>query len=114
MIVDDVGSVSIYGESEGAYRIEYLGFIAGWLSVTQEGVEEMSEIMFQEQSEIPNWVIGRDCTNPPGWLQEQYDPPDPIQCAKCGNEVSVSRIVTPLQESERYCPDCWNQIRDGQ
>jgi hypothetical protein len=112
MIVDGVDSVSIYYGSEGVYRIEYGGFAAGWLSVTQEGVEELADALLQDQSEIPNWAIREKWTDLPGWLQEKYEPPEPIRCDECSKEVSVTRIVTPIEPSGRYCPDCWSQIRE--
>jgi hypothetical protein len=111
LIVDGVDIVSIFREAESVYLVEYLGYLTGCLSVTQRGVEELVDCFFQDQSEIPSWVIGQDQSDLPNWLQKKYEPPGPVQCDECGNAVSVTRIVTPLFSDGKFCPDCWSQIQ---
>lgn len=114
MIRDGVDSVSVYTESKNLYRVEYGGYLTGYFILTLEGVQELVDSLLGGQSEISHWVIRQDIDQLPDWISNEYPTPEPVSCDKCGADVNVTNIVTPLLDgkSGRYCPDCWKSVQE--
>lgn len=112
MLRDGVDGISVFNESDGQYRVEYWGYVTGYLTVTQEGVKELAEDLFENQTEVPSWKVETGSDGLPDWFPE-YNPPEPICCDECETETAAFDIVTPLldEDAGRYCPDCWDTIQ---
>lgn len=115
LIEDGVDSLIVTEESADCFRVEYSGYMRGFLLTTHEGITELGESFFADQREIPHHILSTGARDPPRWVPPEYSPPSPVNCGECGDEVAVTNILTPIwdYESDRFCPECWKEVREG-
>ncbi len=110
LTMSGIESVYIFKKGENRYLVECWGGMTGNYVVTREGIEELGTTLLSNQEPIPSWTIYSRPDELPDWVPSDYHPPDPVECDKCGTEVAVTTILTPMtaEKYEKYCPDCWN------
>jgi hypothetical protein len=108
LLEDGVNSVQVARESSDRFRVEYGGYLSGRLWVTHDGVVELKRHFLDDRAAVPAWVLSRESV--PDWFPAPGDPPDPVRCDDCGDDVPVTSVLTPLEEGSptRYCPECWS------
>lgn len=109
MIEEGVDGVDIYKESSGRFQVIYGGYLSGSFLITDAGVEELKEYFLDDQDEIPYWVLSTDIEKLPDWFPRPGTRPDPVICEKCGRDVAVTEVITPIGSDglDYFCPECW-------
>jgi len=117
VLVDGIDHISVVPEDDGTYLIHYRGFLAGYLRVTEEGVEEFGETYLDAGDGIPNWSLKSlpdNQADPPWWVPDSYDPAQTVECVRCRKSVPPYEIVTPGRVDgdvvDWFCSDCWEDI----
>lgn len=116
VIEDGIGSVTVLPDDGATYVVNYSGFRVGWLLVTEEGIDELSDHLFGGDDPIPNWLLDAetvDADDRPWWIPDGLALNPTMVCARCQERKDVETMVSapPVPEDGRYCRECWEEAR---
>lgn len=119
LIVDGTNRIRVFAESDSEYLIHLLGYVPGYLRVTEDGIREFGEKYLGAETEIPRWTIQRlpeGQEQLPWWVPDSYRIDQTVECVRCKKEVPPHDIVTPGRADgdvvDWFCPECWDDVSD--
>jgi HEAT repeat protein len=121
VLVDGVDHIQVIPEGESTYHIQYHGYVAGCIQVTDAGIREFGQNYLKGEQAIPSWYITEQDTSAtefPWWVPDSYDPRRTIDCVRCKTAVSILEVVTPGRASDEisvvdwFCSDCWEEVSE--
>lgn len=117
VIVDGVNRIVVVQRSEDRYLVDYSGYLAGYLSATGYGVEELGEDLLGGRARAPRWVVKSEPErlSNQAWVPDDYRYRPTVVCDRCGDETPPLDILEPggMEDPnpDCYCTDCWEDMR---
>ncbi len=85
--------------------------------VTREGIEEVGHNLFGDRRSPPLWILKSEPHDIPDWFPDDYEHLPSVVCHHCEQSFECTEVVAPGwadsdTDSEQYCSDCWEEIRE--